>query len=147
MKKSHRFKIGDKVDFKRESWPSSTKERIRGALIIEVIECEVVPGVEDFVTSFLSRPTVFQSREGGVKFYYKIQLPNYEYSLSSRDKEPIPECVAHDFISKSKDQYSIEELLTHRFSAFRLTGEFLRRKTNEQKNQADRKASRLSLVK
>lgn len=132
MKKSQRYKIGDKVDFRREKWSPSTVERIRGALIVGVVECEVVPGAEGFVIdSPLSRPITSRSKKGGVELYYKIQLPNHEYSINSHNQEPTPECVAQDLISKSEDQYSIEELLTHPFSVFRLTGEFLQRKANE----------------
>jgi hypothetical protein len=130
MKKACKYKIGDKVDFRRVTWPSCNTDYIRGALIIGVIEWEVVPGVENFVITFpfFSQPLSSQDKTGGVRFYYKVQLPNHEYSISSRDQDPTSECVAQDLISKSKDRYSIEELLTHPFSAFRLTGEFLRRK-------------------
>ena len=155
MKRVHRYKIGDRVDFRRASWGDETGECIRDGLILAIVEEELpleLTGLSVFQTVFQKLPEKMITGivSGGKYLYYKIQLPNHEFSLSDRNSDPQPEYVRHDLIvPESVSKPSIEELLTHPFLWHRLLGMVLQQKeiNNEQKKKTNRKVTSISFVK
>lgn len=130
--KTRRYKIGDKVDFRRASWGEDTEELLRGGLIISVVQEETLPGLNRFSVFRTQSKLASHILSGKKHFYYQIQLPDHAHSISDRTFDPEPEYVDHDLIfPDTVGQYSIEELLTHSFTNFRLVGEALRKKRDK----------------